>query len=69
MLTDMHMVVYIWWCLHICIGEGVGNDVDQLEEERNAFRCSSDTRMALGVEYYFDPLCFGSSIHVSCVAL
>ena len=31
MLTDMHMVVYIWWCWHICKGEGVG--VDQLEEE------------------------------------
>ena len=26
MLTDMHMVVYIWWCWHICKGEGVGVD-------------------------------------------
>ena len=32
MLTGMHMVVYTWWCWHICKGEGVG--VDQLEEER-----------------------------------
>ena len=68
-LTNMHMVVYTWWCWHICKGIGVGVDVDQLEEERKVFRCSPDTRMALGVEYYFDPLCFGSSIHVSCVAL
>ena len=69
MLTDMHMVVYTWWCLHICIGEGVGNDVDQLEEERNAFRCSSDTRMALGVEYCCDPFCFGSFFQFGCVLL
>ena len=53
MLIDMHMVVYTWWCWHICKGEGVGVDVDvdQLEEERKVFRCSSNTRMALGVEY------------------
>ena len=69
MLTDMHMVVYTWWCWHICIGKGVGNDVDQLEEERNAFRCSSDTRMALGVEYCYDLFCFGSFFHFGCVLL
>jgi hypothetical protein len=50
------MVVYTWWCWHIYKGEGVGVGVDQLGEERNIFRCSPDTRMALGVEYYFDPL-------------
>ena len=33
-LTNMHMVVYNWWCWHICKGIGVGVDVDQLEEER-----------------------------------
>ena len=69
MLTDMHMVVYTWWCWHICKGEGVGVDVDQLGEERKAFRCSPGTRIALGVEYCFDLLCLGSSIHVGCVAL
>ena len=69
MLTDMHMVVYIWWCWHICKGKGVGFDVDQLEEERKAFRCSPDTRMTLGVEYYFDPLCSGSNIQFGCVVL
>ena len=31
-LTHIHMVVYIWWCWHICEGE-VGVDVDQLGEE------------------------------------
>ena len=62
MLTGMHMVVYTWWCWHICKGEGVGVgvdvDVDQLEEERKVFRCSSNTRMTLGVEYCFDPFLF-----------
>ena len=69
MLTDMHMMVFNWWCWHICKGKSVGVDVDQLEEESKVFRYSPDTRMALGVEYCFDPLCFGSSIHLSCVAL
>ena len=64
MLIDMHMVLYTWWCSHICKEKGVGVDVDQLEEERKAFWCSPDIRMALGVEYCFDPLCFRSSIHV-----
>ena len=69
MLTDMHMVVYTWWCWHICKEKGVGVDVDQLEEERKAFWCSPDIRMALGVEYYFDPLCSGSNIQFGCVVL
>jgi len=51
MLTDMHMVVYTWWCWHICKEKGVGVDVDQLGEEIKAFRYSPDTRIALGVEY------------------
>ena len=61
-LTHMHMVLFTWCCWHICKGEVVGVDVDQLGEARKAFRCSPDTRLALGVEYCFDPLCFGSSI-------
>jgi hypothetical protein len=69
MLTHMHMVFYTWWCWHICKGEGVGVGVDQLGEERKVFRCSLDTRMALGVEYYFDPLRIGSIALVGCVAL
>ena len=32
MLTHMHKVVYTWWCWHICKGEGVGVDLDQLRE-------------------------------------
>ena len=62
MLTHMYMVLFTWYCWHICKGESVGVDVDQLGEARKAFRCSPDTRLALGVEYYFDPLCFGSNI-------
>ena len=69
MLTDMHMMVFNWWCWHICKGKSVGVDVDQLEEERKAFWCSPDTRMGLEVEYYFDPFCFRSSIHMGCVSL
>ena len=37
MLTDMHMVVYTWWCWHICKGEGVGVDVDQLGKQERFF--------------------------------
>ena len=29
----MHKMVNTWWCWHICNGEGVGVDVDQLGEE------------------------------------
>ena len=36
MLTHIHMVVYTWWCWHICKGEEVGVDVDQLGEETEA---------------------------------
>ena len=71
MLTHMHMVLFTWCCWHICKGEGVGVDVDvdQLGEARKAFWYSPDTRLALRVEYCFDPLCFGSSIQLCCVAL
>ena len=33
------MVVYTWWCWHICKGEEVGVDEDQLGEEMEARRC------------------------------
>ena len=33
MLTHMHMVVYTWWCWHICKGEVVRVETDQLGEE------------------------------------
>jgi len=55
MLTHMHMVVFTWWCWHICKGEGVGVDFDQLGEEREVFRCSSDIRMEFRLKYFFDP--------------
>ena len=35
MLTHMHMMLFTWWCWHICKGEGVGVDVDQLVGKRN----------------------------------
>ena len=38
MLTHMHMVLFMWWCWHICKGEGVGVDVDQLVAKRNVGR-------------------------------
>ena len=56
MLTHMDMVVYTWWCWHICEGEGVGVDFDQLREEREAFWCSPDIRMTFRLKYCFDPL-------------
>ena len=37
MLTHMHIVVFTWWCWHICKGEVVGVDVDQLWEARKVF--------------------------------
>jgi hypothetical protein len=62
-------MVYIWWCWHICKGGGVEVDYVQLGEERKVFQCSTDTRMVLGVKYYFDLLWIGSSVFVGCVAL
>ena len=34
MLTHKHMVLYTWWCWHICKGEVVGVNLDQLGEEK-----------------------------------
>ena len=62
MLTHMHMALFTWCCWHICKGKGVGVDVDQLGEGRKAFRCSPNTRLALGMEFWVDPFCFGSFI-------
>ena len=44
MLTHMHMVLFTWWCWHICKGEGVGVDVDQLWEARKVFWSSPEHR-------------------------
>ena len=50
-LTHMHMVLFTWWCWHICKGERVGVDVDQLWEARKVFWSSPEIRLSLGVEY------------------
>jgi hypothetical protein len=69
MLTHIHMVVYTWWCWHICKGEVVGVELDQLGEEKMIFWCTPNYRMALGLEFCIDPLCFGSNKQLCCVAL
>jgi hypothetical protein len=69
MLTHLHLIVYTWWCWHICKGEVVGVELDQLREEKTVFQCTPNYRMALGLEFYINPLCFGSNIQVGCVAL
>jgi len=51
-------VVYTWWSWHICKGEGVGVNLDQLGGERKVFRCAPNYVMALGLEYCIDSLCF-----------
>ena len=38
MLTHIYIVVYTWWCWHICKGEEVGVVVNQLGEEKEAKR-------------------------------
>ena len=43
MLTHIHMVVYTWWCWHICKGDEVGVDVDQLGDEMEVRRVSNYT--------------------------
>ena len=49
MLTHMHMVVYTWWYWHICKGEGVGVETDQLSEETEAKQVTgSDRTLAMG---------------------
>ena len=55
-ITHLHLVVYTWWCWHICKGEEAGVVVDQLREEKKFFRCTLNYRMVLGLEYRFDPL-------------
>ena len=37
MLTHMHMVLFTWLYWHICKGERVGVDVDQLWEQERFF--------------------------------
>jgi hypothetical protein len=69
MLTHMHMVAYTWRCWHICKGEVVGIELDQLGEETKVFRCAQNYVMALGLELCIDSLCFGSNMQVGCVAL
>jgi hypothetical protein len=69
MLTHLHLMVYTWWCWHICKGEVVGVELDQLGEEKTVFRCTLNYKMALRLEFYIHPLCFGSNMHVGCVAL
>jgi hypothetical protein len=34
MLTHLHIMLYNWWCRHICKGEVVGGDLDQVREEK-----------------------------------
>jgi hypothetical protein len=36
-LTHTHKVLYTWWCWHICKGEVVGVELDQLREEKRFF--------------------------------
>jgi hypothetical protein len=55
------MVVYTWWCWHVCKGEEVAEVLEQLELKKEG--------MALGLEFCIDPLCFGSNMYVGCVAL
>ena len=36
----MHKMVIIWWCWHICKGEVVGVETDQVGEEKEKKRAS-----------------------------
>ena len=38
-------------------------------EKREVFQCTLNYRMALDLEFYIDPLCFGSNMQVGCVSL
>ena len=67
-VTHIHMVVHTWWCWHIYKGV-VGIELDQLGEERKVIRCAPNFVMVLGLEFYINPLCFGSNMQVGCVAL
>jgi len=69
MLTQLHMMVYTWWCWHIYKGEVVGVELHQLGEERKVFWCAPNYVMVLRLELCIDPLCFRSNMQVGCVAL
>ena len=43
MLTNIYMVVYIWWCWHIYKGDKVGVDVDQLGDGIEARKVRNST--------------------------
>jgi hypothetical protein len=45
------MVVYTWWCWHICNGEEVKEVLEELELKKGE-------GMALGLENCIDPLYF-----------
>ena len=62
-------MVYTWWCWHICKGEVVGVELDQLGEEIKVFRCALSYVMVLELEFCIDPLFFGSNMQVGCVSL
>ena len=66
-LTHLHIMVYTWWCWHICKGEVVGVELDQLGEERKVFRCAPNYAMAIGLEFCVDPFFFGSVLLVGCI--
>jgi hypothetical protein len=55
------MVVYTWWCWHICKGE--------VREVLEVLVLKKREGMDLGLENCIDPLFLASSIHVGCVAL
>ena len=38
------MVLYTWWCWHICKGEEDGVEMDQLDEEKEAKRVTGSDR-------------------------
>ena len=37
--------------------------------EEKIFQCALNYMMVLGLEFYVDPLCFASNMHVGCVSL
>ena len=45
------MMVYTWWCWHICKGEVVGVELDQLGEEIKVFWCAPNYVMVLDWNY------------------
>jgi hypothetical protein len=43
--ANTHMMVYTWWCWHICKGGEVGVETDQLSEEMEAKRVTRSDQM------------------------